>query len=74
MRGSGDKKEWIEIRVSLDMFLSAVKLSRGFYVFIYLSTLSRHTTDMYREAKRVCLCTRLTDRVRALPIGSRVLL
>lgn len=59
--------------VSLDMFLSGVKLSRGF-MCLFISPLSRHVVNMYREAESTRDYTHVVDRVRALPIGSRVLL
>lgn len=40
-------------RVSLDVFLSGVKLSQGFYVFIYLCTLPTHHGHVSKG--RVCL-------------------
>lgn len=42
-------------RVSLDVFLSGVKLSQGFYAFIYLSTLPTHHRHVSKG--RVCLYT-----------------
>lgn len=37
--------------VSLDMFLSGVKLVIGFYVFIYLFSLAWHTPCIYRRMR-----------------------
>lgn len=42
-------------RVSLDVFLSGVKLSQGFYAFIYLCTLPTHHRHVSKG--RVCLYT-----------------
>lgn len=76
--GEGIKRRKSRYVSSRYVFIRRVKLSRGFYVFIYLSlSLSTLLTTRHEHVSGrqcVCLCTRLVDRVRALPIGSRVLL